>query len=95
MRKPNTDTIAQSMQVIKLFPNPASDKLILEWQSDSTEKGQLTIEDMLGRTLFTKAASSNTSPQSIDVSKLAEGTYIVWLKEYGHAIYQTKVVIIK
>ena len=95
LRKPNTDTIVQSTQVIKLYPNPASDRLMLDWQCDSIQNAVLTIEDMLGQTLLTMNANSNLGPQSVDISKLANGTYMVWLRKAKRAIYQNKVVIMK
>jgi Zn-dependent metalloprotease len=57
-----------------LYPNPAANVLNVKGDFDANEK--ITIYNMLGQTVMTKAVTSNE--QSIDVSSLAKGIYNVY-----------------
>ncbi|MCF6133329.1 T9SS type A sorting domain-containing protein [Flavobacterium wongokense] len=57
-----------------LYPNPAANVLNIKGDFDANEK--VTIYNMLGQTIMTKAVTSNE--QSIDVSSLAKGIYNVY-----------------
>ena len=95
MHKPKTDTVNNAVQAIRLYPNPASDKLMLEWNSDSIESGVLSIENIMGETVQKTKVISNTGAQEIDISKIQDGTYLLWVKQNSHTVYEGKVVIIK
>lgn len=66
----------QTKPQVRFFPNPATDILIIEdftWQFEST--GFITVYDLLGRELLKK--TSKAGKETIDVSKLIPGDYIV------------------
>jgi hypothetical protein len=67
--------------VLRLYPNPASDRLYLE--SDGiTEQSQLQLRDLSGRRLAVSAEIS-TGKISLGVSDLAEGFYFAYLVTEG------------
>ena len=57
-----------------LYPNPASNVLNIKGDFDSNES--ITIYNMLGQTILTKAVTSND--ESIDIASLAKGIYNVY-----------------
>ena len=57
-----------------LYPNPASSLLNIKGNFDAEES--VTIYNMLGQTVLTKALFSNE--QSIDITSLAKGIYNVY-----------------
>lgn len=61
---------------IKVYPNPAQDKINIEIPQDSlvTESAVLLI-DLSGKTVYSGLSSS--LQMQIDVSELAEGTYLL------------------
>ncbi len=66
----NTDS--WSTAAVKLFPNPTSGMLNL---SASQNIDEVSVYNLLGQQIFTKATSSETV--AIDVSALSAGTYLV------------------
>lgn len=58
---------------IKVFPNPANDHFFIDGLPD--RQGQLTIIDLLGRTVVNEVI--DTSESYVDISKLSASTYIV------------------
>ncbi len=59
-----------------IFPNPASSKFIISYESDNNDSTQLNIYNLQGQIIMTREYSSNVS---IDISSLNSGTYIVHL----------------
>jgi hypothetical protein len=57
-----------------LYPNPAANVLNIKGDFDGEES--VTIYNMLGQTVLTKAVISND--QSIDITSLAKGIYNVY-----------------
>ncbi|MBK8585629.1 MAG: T9SS type A sorting domain-containing protein [Bacteroidetes bacterium] len=62
-----------SFSSIKLFPNPASDKLLIEINSGILQK--ITVYDLTGKLVQT--FSCNTSSQELDISTLSPGLYFL------------------
>lgn len=60
-----------------LYPNPASNVLNVKGDFDSNES--ITIYNMLGQTILTKAVTSNE--ESIDIASLAKGIYNVYFNK--------------
>jgi hypothetical protein len=73
-----------------VFPNPSSDYVTLV--SNSTFNGELTVVDMLGKTIYTESLN-NTPQKSIQVSTWEPGVYIFKLISNGKTI--TKKVTVK
>ena len=90
----NSDSLQES-SLIRLYPNPAKDKLILEWICGSPLRGDLVIADIVGRQLFKQTVGSNIGPQPIDVSSLNSGTYLARLITKNAVIYNSKIIIIR
>ncbi len=63
---------------IKLFPNPAQDRLVVEFPDKGTY--QISIGNMLGQ-IFLDTVITDSSRDEFDVSKWPEGVY--WIKVGG------------
>ncbi len=61
-------------QHVVIFPNPASNQMVLKGEFDSKES--ITIYDTLGQKVMEKAINSNED--KVDVSKLSNGVYYIY-----------------
>ena len=64
---------------ISLYPNPASERLIVEIQYNTKLTFQLTLVDLNGKLLYTKMISNDLNV--VDIANLPSGTYIIKLSE--------------
>lgn len=64
---------------ISVFPNPASDKVTVSWNSDNTTVGIVNIFDVNGKKLFTRKISlqSGYNLSEIPVGNLTPGAYFI------------------
>ena len=65
--------------MLTLYPNPASDKLSLSFETGSDEIATLTIVNQLGQTVMTKKVSvtDGVYNDNLDISSFAKGIYSV------------------
>lgn len=68
--------------LLKLFPNPANDKVVINYDALKTTQFELTIIDMLGKDVY---KLENTEPRKsnellIDISVLNKGFYTILFK---------------
>jgi aminopeptidase N len=82
----NIDTEKKSHFI--LVPNPAKDKITLHF-IEPLHKYKIYIADSSGRILF--AETGNSSEKTIDISKLAKGTYFAIIYE-NKEFYQTQFI---
>ncbi len=76
------DTISGIEQVIpekhaRIYPNPSSGEVLIEMDEAWPNKGEITIVDMTGKRVFSALAGDG---DRLDLSGLARGTYIAYLK---------------
>ncbi len=74
-------------QIFKAYPNPAANKLILEYQLKADSKVSIQILNMMGRPLKSVIQNirqkSGSYTQNIDISNLAPGNYIYMIDING------------
>ncbi len=69
------DNKAKSDGTFKVYPNPANDKLYVQFNStDISEKTTYSIVDLFGRTVL---ENKYNATEYIDISVLAEGVYFI------------------
>ena len=74
------------------FPNPASDVLTIKIEDDVTEKGTLTMYNMLGQSVFSTTTYGRIT--QIGVQEMPAGIYrISWIGENEQLIGKVKVVV--
>ncbi|MCL6296728.1 BspA family leucine-rich repeat surface protein [Jejuia spongiicola] len=64
---------------IHLYPNPTASKLFISNPLNINLK-TISIHDISGRLILTKTIKTNTAEQSINISKLSSGIYLLSLK---------------
>lgn len=65
---------------VKLYPNPASEKLYLSFNSDVIQSYQLEIFDFIGSKKITEKIESGSITSEIGLNNLKPGTYMLVLK---------------
>ena len=75
---------------LKVFPNPFSDEISLEYSVDSNTEMHLEVFDALGRSLKTIRSSAVTgrNQEKILLNKLDSGVYYVRIKAGARSGYK-------
>lgn len=60
---------------LKMYPNPATNQVMLSLFSNNYELGSVTVFDLSGREVLTDVASGNT--HTLDISTLQHGVYVL------------------
>ena len=68
-----------NLQKLKIYPNPFSDKTIIEFDNSNHTKYDLIIRDLAGKIVYTVYEVTNSKIE-ITANKLNEGYYIVELR---------------
>lgn len=78
---PNTTTGMSELSDIhfRMYPNPAQDKIYINFITQNTVHRSITIYSMDGREKITQSISENQT--QIDISKLQAGTYAIKIQE--------------
>lgn len=77
-----------SIQITKLFPNPANDVITISAITQNSGNATVTLSDKLGRTLYTSSVliSSNLLQHVIPVNAIANGVYLLSIELDGKVI---------
>ena len=86
--KQGSPVLASSAGVLKVWPNPVSGRLHIEWPEEAGMV-QVTVRDLLGRTLLQRGVFSG---MELEVSALPAGMYILQLRTNEDKILITKFV---
>ena len=79
---------------IRIFPNPASDKLFVDVDAVAGEQVKVRLYDLSGRKIQSeKCAYYDLSPLSLDVSELPVGIYTLSVELPGSTSFRTIAVI--
>ena len=79
---------------IKVYPNPATEQLHIELNTNYSALNRITIYDLQGRELLNKHLNeSKTKNVSIDVSNLPKGMYVLRASTNEHAVFSNIVII--
>lgn len=80
---------------INLYPNPAFDVVTLQMGGKSNSKPVVKLMDINGQVIETKvlqnAVNGNKYNETIDISNIKKGVYLIQIEDAGH-IYYKKVV---
>lgn len=83
----SSDALLKATHInLRLFPNPAAHELTIEFTEPVSEIYSVSIADVTGRIVFTKAvaSSSDGGRVQLDCSDLLEGVYIVRVVNADH-----------
>jgi len=68
---------------IALYPNPASDFIYVDFNSESTDEILLTVTDMSGRVIEDISYTNDEDMLILDTESLAPGLYIISINQGG------------
>lgn len=90
----SVNNIVTNKPSVKLYPNPLTDKLILEVQQEQATDLHVRVLDMSGRIIrATETLPTNTSfNHRIDFTNLPSGTYFVILSHNEDVVFTSKVI---
>jgi len=86
----STGVQSLSSQGLRIYPNPFTNKTIIEFPNSSMEKYQLIITDVSGKVIFIQDNIIGSKIE-LDRGNLSEGIYFIELK--GEYIYRGKILI--
>lgn len=80
--------------VVKIAPNPVSERLTVLFESNEQLAVQITVSDLIGRQLSVQNTQILRGPNSFDVnmSDKANGIYFVQMRQNGRLLFTEKVV---
>ena len=80
--------------MISIYPNPANDLLNVLITTQVNQNGMLTLTDLLGHKIVDYKLNLNAGKtiQTIDVSRLVKGIYIISLND-GNVIHTQKIIV--
>lgn len=85
----NTDDIKTMNNEVEIFPNPATTAITIQTQVSKNEQSVIIIQNILGEEiLYTKIPNS----QTIDISALQQGIYILQLRKENRIIATQKFI---
>jgi hypothetical protein len=78
---------------LRIYPNPTSEVLTLEFSPQVEMKGELMILDLLGNVIQYHSINSNLNITTVHLKKLNSGIYIYKFVDDNEKIYTGKLVI--
>lgn len=81
------------LKSLHLYPNPARDKVYLNFGETVVQQGQIRVLDLSGKVVLETELASGFSLMELDVSPLSEGIYLVSWKESGVTRGRSKLVL--
>jgi len=86
--------IEQTNIFISVYPNPTTGQFeISGWNASGDEgKTNVSVIDLLGKTVYTTQITGTTSPSHINIGKQADGLYFIHLKNNSRSVLQKMVV---
>ncbi len=78
----------------RIFPNPATDKLIVEFKSEQDSPVEFKLMNLTGQTIFTRSLTSaeRNSQQEINLDHIRPGVYLVHLTGLSESYTQRIIV---
>lgn len=84
---------APATKTFSVYPNPASDVLMVEYPLPDKTTGELQLTDLTGKVLQTVVLEAGTVRAQFNVGRLANGTYLVRLVASGQPMTTAKVIV--
>jgi len=81
------------LQTIKLYPNPASDHIIIDYEIIYVKEAKLQIFNSIGAVVFSKELKNNHDKIKVQVSDYKNGLYFCSLKIDGKLLNTRKIIV--
>ncbi|MCK6648342.1 MAG: T9SS type A sorting domain-containing protein, partial [Bacteroidia bacterium] len=78
---------------IKIYPNPSTDDITLEFEQTNSENTQIEIQNIFGQTVYSEVMKTVIGKQTkiLDISSFQNGLYFVRLKD-RNAVYSVRFI---
>jgi Zn-dependent metalloprotease len=73
----SSEDVVLEDSAITIFPNPAGESITIKSTIDGAGKTQISIVDIMGRSILVKTVDKLEKETSLDISKLTVGSYIL------------------
>ncbi len=84
------------VNTFEIFPNPTSESVNLKIEMSSSNSFVISIRDLSGKTIeYFNVSSTSSFSQSINLSSLSQGVYILEMELSEQEILQKKLVVLK
>jgi len=77
---------------ISVYPNPASDKLTIEFVENLSNEVSIQLADLQGKIIFAETITTGVNSKQLDISTFAKGTYMLSVQN-GRKAISRKVII--
>ena len=74
-----TEDLEESLSQLRVFPNPAKYQINIEIYDKEFINSQILILNTIGSIVYSENLSSKSSIESIDISNLSKGIYLIKL----------------
>lgn len=82
---PNSLSSTEEKFILKIYPNPASEQVMMSFNSMNGESAALEIRDVTGRLLYTEQIPSNVQDHSISLTDFSSGLYFFTVRTKSQA----------
>lgn len=89
------DPFLSQNSAIKAFPSPASDVLHVNYNFPYSVSAQITLTDMLGRTVATQNVTGTNGESTMSLQNIPSGTYILRVNSENAQVFAAKVAVVK
>jgi hypothetical protein len=86
-------TYNASNEHFKLYPNPANDYLIVEYDLNKKDQAEILMYDMVGKLILKYELSNSAKNMKLNISNVSRGNYIVKYMKNNLQIEQYKIQI--
>jgi hypothetical protein len=91
--KPHNKKIKSLAQnEVSIWPNPATDNVIIDYVLQGEQNGELFLFDATGSILLQKTLPNQTAKVNVSINDLAPGMYLIMIKQDDKMVYQTKLI---
>ncbi len=93
-KKEKTDIAEVVEQVFRVFPNPASSEVHVDWRLPCIGV-ELQLYDLTGIPILHQKVAKKTSTTSFSVSDLPIGIYFLEMKKEGQSLWREKIMVLR
>ncbi|MEL6844362.1 MAG: serine hydrolase [Bacteroidota bacterium] len=77
---------------LQIFPNPAKDRLTIQWTERSPKEGYLSLLDLQGKIVREQVAGAGSGQVELSLDNVPDGIYVVEVRRGGE-VWREKVVV--
>lgn len=77
---------------LSFYPNPAKTEVFIK-NSTGTTLSKVTVFDLTGKLVLTKAVANNETTPSVNIAALSSGLYLISVEDFTGNHYQSKLIV--